>query len=37
MKRTLEPDEHGEIFPDILKRYKSGHRPEASFNTINLM
>lgn len=37
MKRPIEPEEHGEILPDILKRYKSGLRPEASFNGINFM
>ena len=36
MKRLKESDS-GEILPDIVKRYKPYHRPEASYNSINFM
>ena len=35
MKRTHEPSEHGEMFPDRLK--KTWLKPESSYNSINFM
>ena len=35
MKRTFEPDMHGELFPDRLK--KTWLKPDNSSNSINFM